>query len=393
VRREGDPALLRFSRQFDGVEPVSIRVPADEPRRALEALPGELRRALETAKENIARFHRPDQPVETPVETRPGVSCWREVRAVESAGLYVPGGTAPLVSTVLMLGVPAVLAGVERIALCTPPAKDGRVPGPILAACAMVGIEEVYAVGGAQAICALAYGTQSVPKVAKIAGPGNVYVAAAKAEVSIDPAGAAIDMLAGPSELMVLADGSARPAWVAADMLSQAEHDRQSQVVLLTTSAELLGAVQTELAHQIASLTRREIAAEALAGSVAVVVQSLDDAVEIANGYAPEHLSIQTQRPESVLAGVRNAGSVFLGPFSPEAAGDYCSGTNHVLPTSGAARVQGGVSLRTFQKTITVQRLTREGLGSLRDAATALARAEGLEAHARAVDLRFSTNP
>ncbi len=241
----------------------------------------------------------------------------------------------------------------------------------------------------AQAIAALAYGTQSVPKVAKIAGPGNVYVAAAKAEVSIDPAGAAIDLLAGPSELMVLADGSARPAWVAADMLSQAEHDRQSQVVLLTSSAELLGAVQAELARQIASLPRREIAEAALAGSVAVVVQSLDDAIEIANCYAPEHLSVQTERPESVLARVRNAGSVFLGPFSPEAAGDYCSGANHVLPTSGAARVQGGVSLRTFQKTITVQRLTPEGLGSLRDSATALARAEGLEAHARTVSLRF----
>ena len=247
--------------------------------------------------------------------------------------------------------------------------------------------------GSAQAIAALAYGTQTVPKVAKIAGPGNVYVAAAKAEVSIDPDGAAIDMLAGPWELMVLADGSARPTWVAADMLSQAEHDRQSQVVLLTTSAELLAAVQVELARQIASLPRREIAEAALAGSVAVVARSLEDAAELANCYAPEHLSIQTGRPENVLARVRNAGSVFLGPFSPEAAGDYCSGTNHVLPTSGGARAQGGVSLRTFQKTITVQQLTREGLGSLRDVATALARAEGLEAHATAVDLRFSMTP
>lgn len=391
VRREGDAALLRFSKQFDGVEPVSLRVPPEELRQALQTLPGDLRQAMETAKESITRFHRQNTPGEGPVETRPGVVCWRETRPVESAGLYVPGGTAPLVSSVLMLGIPALLAGVGRVALCTPPSKDGRVAGPILAACAMLGIDEVYAVGGAQAIAAMAYGTRSVPKVAKIAGPGNVYVAAAKAEVSVAPDGAAIDMLAGPSELMVVADQSAQPSLVAADMLSQAEHDRQSQVVLLATSAELLDAVQAELARQVASLPRREIATAALAGSVAVVVESLDAAAELANYYAPEHLSIQTERPEDVLARIRNAGSVFLGPYSPEAVGDYCSGANHVLPTSGVARVQGGVSVRTFQKTFTVQRLTLRGLQSLADTTTTLARAEGLEAHARAVDVRLQT--
>lgn len=389
VRRDGDAALLKLSKQFDGVEPASIRVSRDELQRAMDALPSDLRCALDAAKETITRFHQPEEMIAEPVETRPGVSCWRETRAIESVGLYVPGGTAPLVSSVLMLGIPALLAGVPRIALCTPPGKDGRVSDAILAACALVGIEEVYAVGGAQAIAALAYGTQTVPKVAKIAGPGNVYVAAAKAEVSIDPNGAAIDMLAGPSELLVMADDAARPAVVAADMLSQAEHDRQSQVVLLSTSAALVESVRQELAHQVSQLPRREIAEASLAGSVAVVVESLDAAVELANAYAPEHLSIQTRRPESLVARIRNAGSVFLGPFSPEAVGDYCSGTNHVLPTSGIARVQGGVSVRTFQKTFTVQQLSRDGLARLANATTSLARSEGLEAHARAVESRL----
>jgi len=391
VRWEGDRALIRFSKQFDGVEPVSIRAADDEPRRALQAAPNDLRKALEFAAENIRRFHKAEAAgAGRAVETRPGVVCRSEVRAVPSAGLYVPGGTAPLVSSVLMLGIPAALAGVERIALCTPPDKDGRVPAPILAACALLGIKEIYAVGGAQAVAAIAYGTESVIKVAKIAGPGNLYVAAAKAEVSIDPQGAAIDMLAGPSELMLIADGAADPVLLAADMLSQAEHDPQSQVVLLAVGAELPAAVEARLAERIADLPRREIAAAALAGSVAVTVESLEDAVRLANHYAPEHLSIQTENPNEVAARIRNAGSVFLGPYAPEAVGDYCSGTNHVLPTSAAARVQGGVSVRTFQKHMTVQSLTREGLKSLAEAAVTLARAEGLEAHARAVELRFS---
>lgn len=390
VRREGDRALRRFTSQFDGVDPDVIRVASGEPQRALAALPGELRSALEFAAENIRRFHELEiAKVVKGVETRPGVVCRSEYRPIPSVGLYVPGGSAPLVSTVLMLVIPAQLAGVGRIALCTPPGRDGKVPEPILAACALLGIEEIYAVGGAQAVAALAYGTESIEKVAKIAGPGNVYVSAAKTEVSIDPEGAAIDMLAGPSELLLIADETARPELLAADMLSQAEHDPQSQVVLLTTCPELPEAVKKCLAEQLESLPRREIAASALDGSAAVVVASLADAVELANRYAPEHLIVQTKNPEAIASRIQNAGSIFLGPFAPESVGDYCSGTNHVLPTSATARVQGGVNVRTFQKRITVQSLTREGLELLAPAITTLARAEGMEAHARAVEIRL----
>lgn len=391
VRKEGDSALLRFTKQFDGVELSSLQIPVEDIQTALKSLPKNLRQSLENARQNITRFQKEAVLPSEPMETQPGVSCWRETRPIGSTGLYVPGGTAPLVSTVLMLGIPAKLAGVKRIALCTPPRRDGRIAAPILAACALVGIEEVFAVGGAQAIAAMAYGTESIPKVEKIAGPGNVFVSAAKAEVSIDPEGAAIDMLAGPSELMIIADGSANPAFVAADLLSQAEHDSLSQIVFLTTSAHLLAEVQSELADQLSSLPRKNIAGKALAESCAILISSLEEAVSFANLYAPEHLSIQTECPEKLLPAIRNAGSIFLGSFSPETVGDYCSGTNHVLPTSGTARVQGGVSVRTFQKTFTVQTLTPAGLKSLRQTATCLARAEELEAHARAVDIRFSS--
>ncbi|MFH0770200.1 MAG: histidinol dehydrogenase [Candidatus Peregrinibacteria bacterium] len=393
VRKEGDRAIRRFTKQFDGVELSSIRVSANDLQAALQSLPKSLRRSLENARDNITRFQQEAAESPAPIETQPGISCWRETRAIGSVGLYVPGGTAPLVSTVLMLGIPAKLAGVERIVLCTPPRKDGKIATPVLAACALVGIEEVFAIGGAQAVAAMAYGTESVPKVEKIAGPGNVYVNAAKAEVSIDPDGAAIDMLAGPSELMVIADGSANPAFVAADLLSQAEHDPLSQIVFLTTSAHLLSAVESDLADQMSGLPRREIAAKALSGSSAILVSSLEEAVSLANLYAPEHLSIQTERTENLLPMIRNAGSIFLGSFSPETVGDFCSGTNHVLPTLGTARIQGGVSMRTFQKTFTVQELSKAGLASIRDTATCLARTEELEAHARAVDIRFPALP
>ncbi|MDD5040806.1 MAG: histidinol dehydrogenase [Candidatus Peribacteraceae bacterium] len=393
VRSGGDTAVRRFTKQFDGVDLPSIRVPSEELQGALNAIPKDLRKNLEMARENIVRFQQEAMPSSEPIQTQPGVFCWRETRPLGSAGLYVPGGSAPLVSTVLMLGIPAKLAGVGRIVLCTPPRKDGKVAASILAACAFVGIEEVFAVGGAQAVAAMAYGTESIPKIEKIAGPGNVYVSAAKAEVSVDPEGCAIDMLAGPSELMVIADGSANPTYIAADLLSQAEHDPFSQIILLTASPHLLADVQSELVDQLSLLPRKDIAAKALAGSCAILVPSLDEAIELANLYAPEHLSIQAEEPEKILEKIRNAGSVFLGSFSPEAVGDYCSGTNHVLPTSGTARVQGGVSIRTFQKTFTAQKLTKDGLAALRGTATNLARTEGLEAHARAVDLRFSSLP
>jgi len=393
VREEGDAAVRRFTAQFDGVAPAYVAVPREELSRAAALLPRNLRKSIESARENIFRFHQGGGLLPCTIQTQPGVICRREVRAIPSVGLYVPGGETPLVSTLLMLGIPAKLAGVERIVLCTPPAKNGAIAPPILAACELLGIQEVFAIGGAQAIAALAYGTESVPKVAKIVGPGNVYVSAAKAEVSVDPAGAAIDMLAGPSELMVLADGSARPAFIAADLLSQAEHDSLAQVVLVSTSAELVAAVEAEIASQNESLPRRRIAAAVIEDSPAIIVETLAEAAEIADYYAPEHLSIQTERPEAVLAEIRNAGSVFLGPYSPEAVGDYTSGTNHVLPTSGAARVCSGVGVGTFQKFILVQELSLQGLSRLREATVTLARAEGLEAHARAVDIRFSLLP
>ncbi len=393
VQQEGDSALLRFTKKFDGIDLSSISVPQILLKSAWASLSKELRRSLETAQGAIARFHNEESSSLKPVEMTSGVNCWREMRPLQSAGLYVPGGSAPLVSTVLMLGIPAKLAGVPRIALCTPPSKDGKVPDPILAACALVGIDEVYTIGGAQAIAALAYGTETIKRVDKIAGPGNVYVTAAKAEVSVDPEGAAIDMLAGPSELLVIADSTADPSYVAADLLSQAEHDPRSQIIFLTTSASLLSEVQSEIARQITSLPRRDIVSAALAGSSAIYTETLDEAIALADLYAPEHLCIQTKKPEEILKRIRNAGSVFLGPFSPEATGDYCSGTNHVLPTSGTARVQGGVSIRTFQKTFTAQQLTKGGLRTLRETATNLARTEGLEAHARAVDIRFSEKP
>lgn len=392
VRNSGDNAIREFTKKFDGIDLVDIRVPLDEILGAKNRIDSQLLQSMEKSKENLIRFQQEEIATPTLIETQSGVACWREVRSIQSAGLYVPGGTAPLLSTALMLGVPARLAGVERVVLCSPPQKDGNIADPILAACALMGIEEVYTVGGAQAIAAMAYGTETIAKVDKIAGPGNVYVAAAKAEVSIDPDGAAIDMLAGPSELMVIADASANPSFVAADLLSQAEHDALSQVVLLTTSAHLLSAVQSEIADQLQSLPRREIAAASIAKSAVILTETLDQAADLANAYAPEHLSIQTKKPEAVLSKIRNAGSVFLGRYSPETIGDYCSGTNHVLPTSGSARVQGGVSVRTFQKIVTVQKLSKEGLRNLRDTATLLARTEELEAHARAVDIRFSTS-
>ena len=390
VRNGGDKAVLDCTKKFDGVTLKNSRVSQEDIRNALQKIPKELLSSISSAKENISRFQNEKTLITVPIETQSGVVCWREIQPIQNVGLYVPGGTAPLVSTALMLSIPAALAQVPRIVLCSPPQKDGKISDPILAVCALMGIDEVYMIGGAQAIAAMAYGTETIRKVDKIAGPGNVYVAAAKAEVSIDPDGAAIDMLAGPSELMVIADGSANPSFVAADLLSQAEHDPSSQVILLSTSAHLLAAVQEEIADQLKTLPRREIAAVALAASVALLIETTDQAVELANAYAPEHLSIQLQKPEEILKLICNAGSIFLGSYSPETVGDYCSGTNHVLPTSGSARVQGGVSVRTFQKVITVQRLSKEGLGGLRETATTLARTEQLEAHARAVDIRFS---
>jgi histidinol-phosphate aminotransferase len=391
VREQGDRAIRAFTKTFDGAVIDCLRVADEELATALASLPGVLSCSLKKAKDRIERFHAPKR-YEAAIMTTPGCPCWREVRPLDSVGLYVPGGTAPLFSTALMLGVPARLAGVERIVLASPPGRDGRVSAPILAVCSLLGIREVYAMGGVQAIAAMAYGTQTVAKVSKIVGPGNAYVAAAKAEVSIDPDGAAIDMLAGPSELLVVADSRANPLWVAADLLAQAEHDERSQVILVTDCSVLLQAALVELTAQLNSIPRRQIAEAALKNSSAILVDDVTQAIEIANRYAPEHLSIQVNEPRRLLPSIRNAGSVFIGPFSAGTIGDYCSGTNHVLPTSGAAKSQSGISVTTFQKIITMQELSEQDLDRLAGTASTLARAEGLEAHARAVEIRFAND-
>ncbi|NOS68273.1 MAG: histidinol dehydrogenase [Candidatus Peribacteraceae bacterium] len=390
VQSDGDAGLRELTRRFDGADITEIRVPSAACVNALTRMPAEWMSAVTLARENIERFHIANMlPASAPVETRPGVACKTVVRAIERVGIYVPGGTAPLFSTVLMLGIPAKLAGVSRIVLCSPPQKNGEIADPILAAAALLKIDVVCRVGGAQAIAAMAYGTECVPKVQKIVGPGNAYVTAAKAEVSIDPAGAAIDMLAGPSELMVIADGSADAKVIAADLLAQAEHGPDSQVVFVTTDESLLRSVLDCMSDQLRTFPRSAIAGKALEKSVGILVENLDQALDIVNLYAPEHLSIQTVDPGLLVENVRNAGSIFLGGNSPEACGDYCSGPNHSLPTSGAARYTGGVSVETFRKRITVQELSLEGLTTIGPAAAVMARAEDLEGHARSVDIRL----
>jgi histidinol dehydrogenase len=356
---------------------------------AQSSVPGPLLAAIEHASRNIRAFHAAQIRNEPRIETERGVVCWREQRPIESVGLYVPAGSAPLPSTVLMLGIPALLAGCPRIVLCSPPKINGNVDPAVLTTAAYLGIREIYKVGGAQAVAAMAYGTQSIPKVEKIFGPGNQYVTEAKRFVASDPEGTAIDLLAGPSELLVIADESARPEIVAADLLSQAEHDPQSQVALLTDSESLAQAVLTEVQVQLDRLPRNEIASKALQNSYAVVVRSMEEAAGFSNMYAPEHLSINTRNPEAVAAQIQSAGSVFLGAFAPVTAGDYASGTNHTLPTGGSARWMSGVSIDTFRKSMTFQSITRDGLERLAPALTTLANAEGLEAHARAVTRRL----
>jgi histidinol dehydrogenase len=327
---------------------------------------------------------------EDKIETEPGVVCWREQRAIETVGLYVPAGSAPLPSTVLMLGIPALLAGCSRIVLCSPPKSNGVLDSAVLTAAAHIGIREMYKVGGAQAIAAMAYGTKSVPKVDKIFGPGNQYVTEAKRFVSSDPDGASIDLLAGPSELLIIADESADPRIIAADLLSQAEHDSTSQVVLVTTSESLATAALEQLARQLQSLPRTTIASQSLENSFAMIVGSPEEAATFSNLYAPEHLMINVLQPKDIVPLIQNAGSIFLGSFAPVTAGDYASGTNHTLPTGGTARWFSGVSVESYQKSITFQSATREGLKRLAPALTVLAEVEGLEAHARAVTIRLN---
>ena len=337
---------------------------------------------------NIETFHREQGARTVEVETEPGVHCQRIVRPLDSVGLYVPGGSAPLVSTLLMLAVPARIAGCRARIVCTPPGPDGSVAPHILVAAELCGVDAVYKVGGAQAIVAMAVGTETIPRVDKIFGPGNVYVAAAKQLVSSEPGGPAVDLPAGPSEVLVIADDSADAAFVAADLLSQAEHDENAQVILVTPSLLLAGAVEDEIGRQVADLPRRTIVEAALRGARAVVVGDLDEAVALSNLYAPEHLILNCVNAEAVVASVWHAGSVFVGPWAAEAMGDYASGTNHVLPTCGSARAHGGLTQESFCKTMTVQRLTEVGISGLGPAVERLARIEGLEGHARAIGLR-----
>jgi histidinol dehydrogenase len=388
VRNEGDEALRRFSAQWDGFVPEAFEVSPAEMENAVEVLSPELKTAIRQAYTNIRKFHAQQREPEQRVETMPGVMCWRKSVAIGRVGLYIPGGTAPLFSSVLMLGIPAQLAECQEIVLCTPPQKDGNAHPAVLFAAGLCGIHRIFKIGGAQAIAAMAYGTESVPKVWKIFGPGNPWVTTAKQLVSLD--GVAIDMPAGPSEVCVVADKKANPAFVAADLLSQAEHGPDSQVLLISDSATLIEAVEHALESQLKSLPRLDFAQQSLQNSHAILVKNLDEAMRWSNEYAPEHLILAVEEPERWAEKVTDAGSVFLGHFSPESAGDYASGTNHTLPTSGYARAYSGVSLDSFLKKITFQNISPEGLQRLGPSLVTMAKAEGLEAHARAVEIRIN---
>lgn len=388
ITQNGDAAIQKYTAQFDGVTLQDFKVTAQQFKTAEQSLSEELKQAIQTAKKNIEVFHATQKMPVKKVETMPGVTCWRQDVPIQKVGLYVPGGTAPLFSTVLMLGVPAVLAGCSEVVLCSPPNKEGNIHPAILYTAQLIGIDQVFAIGGVQAIGAMAIGTQSVPKVYKIFGPGNQYVTAAKQWVSRK--GTAIDMPAGPSEVLVCADKTANPEFVAADLLSQAEHGADSQVVLVAFSADFITAVQESLERQLLELPRAEIARQALQNSVAIVVQNQKEAVALINEYAPEHLILSVEDAEKMAMGIYNAGSVFLGHLTPESVGDYASGTNHTLPTNGFARAYSGVSLDSFVKKITYQKLDAEGLKSLGPSVEIMAEAEELLGHKLAVSRRLA---
>ncbi|MFC6838757.1 histidinol dehydrogenase [Xanthomonas theicola] len=388
VRGRGDAALREITARFDGVVLQSFEVTADEFAAAEAAVPALLREAMAQAAARIESFHRAGMTQPYAVETAPGVVCERVVRPIGRVGLYVPAGSAPLPSTALMLCVPAALAGCREVVLCTPPRADGSADPAVLVAARLTGVDRVFKLGGAQAIAAMGFGTESLPSCDKLFGPGNGYVTEAKQQVA-QAGAAAIDMPAGPSEVLVIADVGADAAFVAADLLSQAEHGPDSQVLLLSDSADLIDAVEDEIERQLATLPRAAIARQALAASRLIQVGALEDAFAISNRYAPEHLILALREPRAWLERVEAAGSVFLGDFTPEALGDYCSGTNHVLPTNGAARAYSGVSVASFQNFVSVQAASRAGIAAIGACAVTLARAEGLDAHANAVALRM----
>ena len=388
VKTGGDRTVMAYEKQFDHVELERLAVTEEEMDEAERLVSPELKDALRLAHDNIGKFHASQRFETTKVEVRPGVTCWQKAVPIERVGLYIPGGTAPLFSTVLMLATPAKIAGCREIVLCTPPGRDGKVHPAILCAARVAGVNRIFKAGGVQAIGAMAYGTESVPKVYKIFGPGNQYVMAAKQQVSLHDV--AIDMPAGPSEVAVLADAGSNPVFVAADLLSQAEHGVDSQVLLVTTDEALVGKVQDEVERQLAALPRKEIAKQALAHSKLVVVRDMDEALELTNRYAPEHLIIEVKDYMEISERIVNAGSVFLGYYSPESAGDYASGTNHTLPTNGYAKAYSGVSLDSFIRKITFQEITHEGIAMSGPAIEVLAANEQLDAHKNAVSVRLN---
>ncbi len=388
VEARGDEAVAEYTLKYDQVELADCQVSVEEFQDAAGQVSEELVSAMELAARNIKKFHSSQKLSSNPVEVQDGVTCWRASRAIQSVGLYVPGGTAVLPSSVLMLGIPAVLAGCSRVALTVPPLKDGTVSPAVLAAARIAGVRQVFKIGGAQAVAALSLGTETVPRVDKILGPGNRIVQMAKLVSTLR--GTAIDMVAGPSEVLVIADHTADPEVIASDLLSQAEHDRDSQVVLVTTSRDLVDKVQKALSSQLSVLPRREIAEAALASSYMVIAETLEEAISFSNEYAPEHLILLFENARESASQVTSAGSVFVGRWTPEVAGDYVSGTNHTLPTSGAARAFSGVSLDSYVKKLTFQEISEKGLSELADPLRLLAREEDLEGHANAVTTRMS---
>lgn len=387
VRVNGDEAIKKYTRKFDGIELDAIEVTKAEIEAAEKKVSSLLKQAIEMAKRNIWKFHSGQQAELKEIQTSPGVYCWQKAIAIQKVGLYIPGGTAPLFSTVLMLAIPAQIAECKEIILCSPPDKEGNIHPAVLYAAKVAGVHRVFKIGGTQAIAAMAYGTETVPKMYKIFGPGNQYVTAAKQLVSLSDV--AIDMPAGPSEVEVLADETANPAFVASDLLSQAEHGIDSQSLLITTSKELIEKVMEEIDIQLEELPRKEFAKKALENSKIILVKTMEDAVEMTNEYAPEHLIIATRYFKGVAENIVNAGSVFLGNYTPESAGDYASGTNHTLPTNGYAKAYSGVNLDSFLRKVTFQEITKEGLTNLSNAIILMAENEELKAHSNAVKIRL----
>lgn len=386
VKLNGDAAVREFTQQFDGVDVTEMPVTENEIRESVALVSEELKKAIQQAAANVTLFHEKQVSGVELIETMPGVQCWRKSIGIEKVGLYIPGGTAPLFSTILMLGIPARIAGCKEIVLCSPPDKKGKLHPAIIYAAQLVGVTKICKIGGVQAIAAMAYGTASVPQVSKIFGPGNQYVTCAKQLIQQD--GVAIDMPAGPSEVCVLADETANPSFVAADLLSQAEHGVDSQVLLVTSDEPMVTLVQQELQKQLALLPRKNIAGKALENSLAIVVKNIEEGIALVNEYAAEHLIIACKNEDDIAEKITNAGSVFLGNYSPESAGDYASGTNHTLPTNGYAKAYSGVSVDSFVRKVTYQKLSKEGLQNIGRTVMLMAEAEGLDGHANAVRVR-----